>query len=280
LDKEAEYGDVCLVISNWLRDHGDPINARNAVRGRVKRCISLLSDDDPSNDVAALVSLFKTFVAVRGSDADLGATLHLIKLHDERRLKAHDIRRNIHISQRIDSEADLSESLDQVQLADTGAEDDGYRDDVEIWFTTTDPTTECSSCKKELVTFHWWYFCRSCPTKTLCRRCYLQLRPAVAANPDDAASSTLHKIPASVCELEHELYYAGPYIRPDEHVPKGMVPLVSATRERQEIWIEEWKDRLAKEWDTDDFEFEGGLSAWCSRVLPESQRSRWATFFK
>lgn len=280
LDKEAEYGDVCLVISNWLRDHGDPINARNAVRGRVKRCISLLSDDDPSNDVAALVSLFKTFVTVRGSDADLGATLHLIKLHDERRLKAHDIRRNIHISQRIDSEADLSESLDQVQLADTGAGDDGYRDDVEIWFTTTDPTTECSSCKKELVTFHWWYFCRSCPTKTLCRRCYLQLRPAVAANPDDAASSTLHKIPASVCELEHELYYAGPYIRPDEHVPKGMVPLVSATGERQEIWIEEWKDRLAKEWETDDFEFEGGLSAWCSRVLPESQRSRWATFFK
>ncbi|KFX91628.1 hypothetical protein O988_07654 [Pseudogymnoascus sp. VKM F-3808] len=279
LDKEAEYGDVCLVISNWLRDHGDPINSRNAVRGRVRQCISLLSDDDPSNDVTAFVSLFKTFLATRGSDADLGATLHLVKLDDERRLKAHDIRRNTHISQRLDSEADLSESLVQVQLADTGSGDDGYRDDVEIWFTTTDPTTECSSCKKELVTFHWWYFCRSCPTKTLCRRCYLQLRPAVAADPDDAAPSTLHKIPTSVCELQHELYYAGPYIRPDEHVPKGMVPLVSATGERQEIWIEEWKDRLAKEWETDGFEFEGGLSAWCSRVLPEPQKTRWATFF-
>jgi hypothetical protein len=56
-----------------------------------------------------------------------------------------------------------------------------------------------------------------------------------------------------------------------------MVPLVSAAGEKQVIWIEEWKERLAKKWEIEDFGFEDELSAWCMRVLPEPQRSRFAT---
>ncbi|EED19635.1 NACHT domain protein [Talaromyces stipitatus ATCC 10500] len=53
LDSDAEFGDICLIISSWLRDSGDHTNARKALCGRVKKCISLLSDDDPSNDCDA-----------------------------------------------------------------------------------------------------------------------------------------------------------------------------------------------------------------------------------
>lgn len=283
LDEDAKYGDICLVISSWLRDHGDVINARNSLRGRVRRCIFLLSDDDPSNDVTAFASLFRTFLTARDSDADIGAALHLIKKNNELRPSSYD---NTHSSFEIldddNAQGDLSKSLDQIQLADAKfGHEDADRDDageVEIE-TTTDHLTECSNCKREIGTFHRWYFCRSCPTKGLCRRCYRQIRPSVLTNPEDTAPSISNKMPTGFCDIQHEFYYTGLHLHPDEKVPQGMVPLVSTTGERQEIWIEEWKDRLAKEWETEGFEFDGGLSAWCSRVLPEPQRTRWATLF-
>ncbi|KFY77270.1 hypothetical protein V498_09386 [Pseudogymnoascus sp. VKM F-4517 (FW-2822)] len=283
LNDNAGYSDVCLVISNWLRDHGDVINARDALRGRVKQCIFLLSDDDPSNDITAFEILFRTFLAARDSDADLGAALHLIKLYDERELEHYDKKKfddnMVHVD---DTQGDIPDSLGPVRPADTTAADEDAA--MELTRTvsshfTTDHLTECYSCKRDICTRYWWYFCRSCPTKGLCQRCYRQLRPPVLGNPDDAAPSTSYKTPAGMCDIHHEFYYTGTLLRPDEHVPKGMVPIVSTTGERQEIWIEEWKDRLAEEWETADFEFEGGLSAWCSRVLPEPQRTRWATFF-
>jgi hypothetical protein len=48
----------------------------------------------------------------------------------------------------------------------------------------------------------------------------------------------------------------------------------------QTMRVGEWRDRLEQKWETKNFEFEGGLSAWCMQVLPEVQRARWATFFK
>ncbi|OBT67190.1 hypothetical protein VE03_02603 [Pseudogymnoascus sp. 23342-1-I1] len=278
LADDAGYSDVCLVISAWLRDHGDVINARDALRGRVKHCIYLLSDDDPSNDITAFASLFRTFLATRDSDADLGAALHLTKIDDERELRAYDEEKFRLNMLHDDMQGDLSKSLDRMRLTDdrVGDEDAGMDTGIDdVWGVdssfSTDSMTDCFSCKREIRTRHYWYFCRSCPTKGLCQRCYRQFQ--------SAAPSTSDKTPASVCNPQHEFYYTGPLLRPDEHVPNGMVPLVSTTGERQEIWIEEWKDRLAKEWETADFEFEGGLSAWCSRVLPEPQRTRWATFF-
>jgi hypothetical protein len=59
-----------------------------------------------------------------------------------------------------------------------------------------------------------------------------------------------------------------------------MMVLDSLDGKRRTAWIEEWKDQLSEKWETADFAFEGGLSAWCMRVLPEPQRSRWATFFR
>ncbi|KFZ05421.1 hypothetical protein V501_08354 [Pseudogymnoascus sp. VKM F-4519 (FW-2642)] len=286
LDKDAEYSDVCVVISSWLRDHGDMINARNALRGRVRQCVSLLSDDDPWNDKAAFLSLFKTFLASRDSDADLGAALYIIKLDDQRIVRVFDKGEFGLKVLHDDTQGDLSESLDRVQLDNTTTRDadagvDTGLDDVSSvgeWLCT-DPMIECSSCRRQIKTVHWWYFCRSCANKGLCRRCYLLFRPPALANSDDAVPSTSDKIIVGVCDPQHEFYYTGPFLQFDDVVPKGMVPFVSTTEERKKIWIEEWKDRLAEEWETADFEFEGGLSAWCSRVLPEPQRTRWATFF-
>ncbi|KFY20098.1 hypothetical protein V491_03989 [Pseudogymnoascus sp. VKM F-3775] len=275
LDKDAEYSDVCLVLSSWLRDHGDAINARHALRGRVKQCVSLLSDDDPFNDVTAFVSLFKTFLTARDSDADLGAVLHLIKLHDERRWAARETKRRDITLLNDDALGDIPASLDELQVADTrdGDEGDGDYLPEANTYSPTDVLTECSSCRKEIELIHYWHFCRSCPTKSLCRRCYLEFWPPNAAPP---ASD---KTPAGICDPQHEFYNTGHTLLLEELVPEGMVPLISTTGERQEIWIEEWKDRLPKEWETEDFEFEGGLSAWCLRVLPEPQKTRWATLF-
>ncbi|OBT78713.1 hypothetical protein VF21_02574 [Pseudogymnoascus sp. 05NY08] len=269
LDKDAEYSDVCLVISSWLRNHGNVVNARNALRGRVRQCVSLLSDDDPWNDDSAFLGLFKTFLATRDSDADLGAVLYLVQLDNQRKVRMFERVRPSPSMLHGDSQDNLPESLDRVQLDDaiTSNEDtggDAGLDDVSgvrSWFCA-DVMTECSSCRSQIETSHWWYFCRSCPNKGLCRRCYLQFHSPALANPDDAAPSTSDKNRLGVCDPQHEFYYTGPYLRSNDLVPE-----------------EEWKDRLAEEWETADFEFEGGLSAWCSRVLPEPQRTRWATFF-
>ena len=83
-----------------------------------------------------------------------------------------------------------------------------------------------------------------------------------------------------ICKTEHQFYYTGPLLRRSERVPKGMVPLDSSDGEKRIIWVEEWKERLAEKWNTADFMFEGGLSAWYMRILPEPQRALWATFFQ
>jgi hypothetical protein len=44
-----------------------------------------------------------------------------------------------------------------------------------------------------------------------------------------------------------------------ERVPEGMIPIVSSDGHTQAVWIEDWKARLVKKWETADFTFEGGL---------------------
>lgn len=273
LDKNSELGDICLLLSTWLRDCGDIISARDALRWCVKECISLLSDDDPSNDINAFMGLFKIFLVAADSDEDLGAVLYLIKQDTEPRMR---VSRNMAgATKRIgdDVQLDVFSTLQNVQLTDDGDQcleeaSDDYIDDAFCVGIVCDPLTECSSCKREIGSLHHWYFCRSCAFSTLCRGCYRQL--------DSGGPCRF----SGICNTEHQFYYTGPLLRPSERVPKGMVPLDSSGGEKRIIWVEEWKDRLAEKWETADFTFEGGLSAWCMRVLPEPQRARWATFFQ
>ena len=79
LGADAEFGDICLVISSWLRKNGDYANARKALCGRVKKCLEMLTDDDPSNDGDSWIELFKTFLVDTHSDEDLSGTLYMIK---------------------------------------------------------------------------------------------------------------------------------------------------------------------------------------------------------
>ncbi|KAJ5112524.1 Tetratricopeptide-like helical [Penicillium argentinense] len=271
LDTAAESGDACLVISSWLLNHGDPNNARHALRGRVKACIALLSDDDPTNDEIAFIALLKTFLVDPGSEEDLGAALYWIKRENERLIKVY-----------YNEERDVRKSKDGLELLDTlgeiHIENDGEDmnstdglDDLDIWFIC-DPLTRCSICMQEITSIHGWYYCRSCPYKTCCRECSGKLRWI-------ANSSDLSKCPG-ICDDEHDFFYTGGLIRLSERVPEGMVPVVSSDGDRYATWIEDWKDRLAEKWETAGFAFDGGLSGWCMRVLPEPQRTRWAKMFK
>ncbi|KAL4956079.1 hypothetical protein BDW69DRAFT_159245 [Aspergillus filifer] len=269
LSSDEQIDEACLFISAWLRQHGDVENAREVLRGRVKHSIELLSDDDVSNDGDAFKTLFRTFVADRDSDEDREAALYLIKLAHEAILARYN---NIEIQRG----ASTNDAGEEEPLVDRGAaddkvesrNDDGDPGGLNVWHLGED-LNECSSCRASITHIHFWYFCRSCPQTTLCHQCYRELQ-----------SESRPPGRLGTCLSEHKFYYTRGFIRPSETADTGMVPVVSAEGERQVIWVEEWKDRLAEKWKTKVFEYEGGFSAWCMRVLPEPQRTRWAAFFQ
>ncbi|KAL3429846.1 hypothetical protein BDV09DRAFT_202726 [Aspergillus tetrazonus] len=270
LDTVEKVNEASLVISMWLRKHGDITNAREALRGRVKHCIALLSDDDVSNDQQAFMTLFKIFMADPDSREDREAALHLLKDAQERDMarynavvrpqKANDV-----------GTGELSQSLEDTRLTDEKAEnqddDDDDADGLNVW-ALANYLDECANCRRELENIHFWYFCRLCPYTALCRRCYRELEGG--PHPSGLFGT---------CSSEHEFIYTGGLLRPSELVGDGMVPLASAEGNRRVIWVEDWKDSLAEKWETESFKYEGGLSAWCMRILPEPQRTRWAAFF-
>ncbi|KAL4971208.1 hypothetical protein BDW66DRAFT_165879 [Aspergillus desertorum] len=254
LDTVEKVNEACLVISTWLRKNGDTTNARDALRGRVKHCIALLSNDDVSNDQQAFMTLFKTFTADPDSHEDRDAALHLLKDADERAMS----RGALPVARRRSLTDEKAENQD-------GDDDDA--DGLNVW-ALANYLDECVNCRRELKNIHFWYFCRLCPYTALCRRCYCELEGG--PHPSGLFGT---------CSPEHEFIYTGGLLRPSELVDDGMVPLVSAEGNRRVIWVEEWKDRLAEKWEAEGFEFEGGLSAWFMRILPEPQRTRWAAFF-
>ncbi|KAL2820127.1 hypothetical protein BJX63DRAFT_428448 [Aspergillus granulosus] len=270
LGSDDQIDEACLVLSMWLRKHGDIANSREALRGRVKHCVALLSDDDLSNDEDAYRCLFKTFIADPDSDEDREAALYLIKVPQERQLDMYN-----NVTQLRDASNDAGEqvsgSLKGIARMDdkVGSRDDASdAEDLNVW-SLSDDLSECLRCRKGIANIHFWYFCRSRPYATVCRRCYRELQST--GDPTGILS---------ICGAEDEFIYTGGFLCESERVDDGMVPLVSAAGERRVIWVEEWKDSLAKKWETKNFEFEGGLSAWCMRVLPEPQRTRWAAFFR
>ncbi|KAL4740779.1 hypothetical protein BDV11DRAFT_168729 [Aspergillus similis] len=243
-----QMDEIYLVISTWLRKRGDLPNARQVLRGRRR-----------------YMTLFKTFVTDPDSHEDCEAALYLLKEANER----HMGRYNTVVSAReanAGAARGSSESSEDSQLADDKVDDAENDDDLMTALYTLD---ECSNCWKEVKNIHFWYFCRSCPYTMLCRRCYRELK----GRPHPSGLF-------GTCTSEHEFFYTGGFLRRTQLVDDGMVPLVSSDGERRAIWVEEWKDKLAEKWQTKDFEYEGGFSAWCMRVLPEPQRTRWAAFFQ
>jgi hypothetical protein len=275
LDEGFDFSDVSLLLSAWLRDQGDYASAGDALRWRVKGCLSLLSDVDPTNDTDAFVGLFKVFLLATDSDADLKAALYMIKHNIERRMPVFHSRTTTSIKTDIDSQIGISDEIETLQLTgnkvdslESDIDDDWINDLASVGFLT-DPLTECSSCKRDISNLYHGWFCRSCAFSALCQRCHKRLE-----------SDNLNPL-ASVCDPEHRFFFTGSFLRPSERVPEGMVPLVSATGEKQVIWVEDWKDRLAEKWKSSKIEFpDGGFLAWCMYVLPEPQKTRWATVFK
>ncbi|KAL2848384.1 hypothetical protein BJY01DRAFT_246398 [Aspergillus pseudoustus] len=267
---EEQIDEACLVLSMWLRRNGDAKNAREVLRARVKHCVALLSDDDISNDEDAFKCLFNTFVVDPDSAEDREAALYLIKVPYERRLGLYEnvVPPN---EAEIHAEGQISEKLGDVALTDDKAEirdDESEVDSFDTW-ALLDDLSECAKCRRGISNIHFWYFCRSRPFTTLCRRCYREAQST--GDPEGILGSG---------SSEDEFCYTGGFIRESGLVEEGKVPTVSTEGERKVIWVEEWKDSLADKWETKDFEFEGGLSAWCRRVLPEPQRTRWAAFFE
>ncbi|CAI7642866.1 unnamed protein product [Penicillium pancosmium] len=252
LDTAAELSDACLVISSWLQRHGYPDEAKHVLRGRMRACVALLSDDASKNDEDTFKALFHTFLMEPSSEEDLGAALYCVKESQERAIKAYH-----------EEECDTwdSENIDST---------DGH----EKWHVQfmRDELTRCSICIQCISIIQGWYYCRSCPLKTCCRQCASKHRPVA----NDSGTS---KCPG-ICDDDHDFFYTGGHIRDTERVPEGMVAFFTSGGESNAIWIEDWKDRLVKKWETADFTFDGGLSAWCMSILPEPQKARWARMFK
>ncbi|KAJ5459063.1 hypothetical protein N7530_011007 [Penicillium desertorum] len=279
LDADVEFSDICLVISSWLRDYGDIANARKALRGRVRKCISLLSDDDTSNNGDAWVVLFKTFLVATDSDEDLRIALYLSKAwgkligveppkpDTEVEVVTTKSSGEIHIGD--------DKILKNDKPVDLDDREEGEVEWIGLW-DLADSLTMCAFCQVEVACMSYWYFCRSCPHTAVCARCY----PSLQSSNSDTTS--LSHIAPHTCNTQHEFYYSGKPLLSSERLEHGTIPL-SSTRpdgQMQTMRVEEWRDRLEQKWETKNFEFEGGLSAWCMQVLPGVQRERWATFFK
>lgn len=279
LDESEESGDIYLFVSSWLRDHGDIPNSRKALCGRVKSFIEEQSEDWVFISATNLIGLFKTFLIAMDSEEDLNGALYLLKArHEQMRKGGKDylISEAALVSQNHSASSEQhGDPIDpsQVQSANDEIHETVDEVDEEEIILTIDPSSECAHCKCEFGPIYHWYFCRSCPLMMLCRRCYAEIQ-SDSSNPDTANHAR------GICDPRHEFFYSGPLLRPNEFVPEDMMVLESADGEKQTIKIKEWKDRLSKKWETADFAFEGGLSAWCMTVLPEPQRSRWATLFK
>ncbi|KAJ5820008.1 hypothetical protein N7474_005599 [Penicillium riverlandense] len=274
---EDDVSEVSLIVSSWLSASGDIFHARKLLSEAVRRCIALLSDDDPANDIDAFVMLFKVFLLAMDSDDDLRAALYLIKAWN----KGSDDAELRHNTEE-EVQHDLSSSLDRTRLADdeTQVEDQNPDDDqtrTDDTWRIVDTLSECSTCKHEIISINEWYFCRSCPLTALCRPCYCDLQSS-----SDTTLDHPHGITGK-CNPQHQFFYSGPALRQAEYVPKGMVPMVGSGGQRHVVWIEEWMDTLLEKWTYTDTETadssDGGLPSWCMEVLPQAQRDRWEKFF-
>ncbi|KAJ5404393.1 hypothetical protein N7509_004264 [Penicillium cosmopolitanum] len=275
LDGSFDFSGISLLLSTWFRNRGDYASARDTLRWCVKGCLSLLTDDDPANDTEAYVGLFKVSLLATDSDADLEAALYMIKHDTEPRMLVFHNSATASIKADSDSQMGIFDELGTLHLTGNKIDslesdsDDSWIDDIASVGFVSDHLTECSSCKRDISNLYHGWFCRSCPFSALCQRCYRILE-----------SDILHPF-AGICNPEHQFFFTGSLLRPSERVPEGMVPLISSTGEKQDIWVEEWKDRLTEKWESTEFAFpDDGLLAWCMHALPEPQKTRWATVFK
>jgi tetratricopeptide (TPR) repeat protein len=275
---EDDINEVSLIVSSWLLDNGDMVHARQLLSEVVRRCIALLSDDTPANDIDAFVILFKVFLMIEDSDDDLRAALYLIKAWGK---ESDDPALGDDVVGVV--QTDVSSVLEKVRLADDEAQmqDEDPEDDwaapYDDWFTT-DPSTHCSTCKDVIRSLNRWHFCRSCPLTVLCHHCYRELQSKSDPTQDHPRGFV------GRCSPQHKFFYSGAALRQTGYVSKGMVPLVGTDGKRQVVWIDEWKEKLAEKWvgaGTEQLNLDdGGLSAGCMQVLPEAQRDRWGKFFK
>ena len=288
LGADAASGDICLVLSSWLRENGGCENAQKALRGRVKSCLELLSDDDPTNDGDAWLELFKTLLMDPDSDEDLSGALYMLKtwrrmITSSESTESNDKYEDIEESDEIELGNDTEEGFAEEERAPRANQmEDDIVDDI-IWFAEGSRTprgygesyTACPNCALQVTSVSDWYFCRSCPHTVLCPSCYADIKSG------HAQDHLLSQHVPQTCNSQHNFYYTGKPLRLSECEELGKVRFSSSeSGEVKTLWVEEWKDQLAEKWRTKDFEFEGGFSAWCMNVLPELQRDRWACLFK
>jgi hypothetical protein len=263
LIEEPVDSGVNLVVTSWCHLHGHGNKARDLLRGRVQKCVELLSDDDPSNDIEAYVMLFTTFLTMRNRDANVAGALYLMKSWkyqpspnpfgaqhekiglDERRDEEPNIElmRNNKGADATDKEPSVDDktyklvNLSQTQSAlvtDTTMSNNAAIDLPDLDFQSHDITQVCENCQIHRFTWSGWYFCRFCPMVQLCAECFNLLRSGDWKQ--------------QICDPGHDFFFTGPPLRVEEMVPSGKVPVGDEV-----IWIEEWKDRLKEEWMTDEF---------------------------
>ena len=127
--EEPVDSDVNLVIASWYYLKAQGNKARHLLRGRIQRCIELLSDDDPSNNIYAYVMLFTTFLVTRENGANVAGQLYLMKAwqHQPNPGASGDQNAKAGLGQGRDEEPN-TESLPDNKAADTKDESSGVDD--------------------------------------------------------------------------------------------------------------------------------------------------------
>jgi hypothetical protein len=238
--EEPVGSDANIVIMSWYHLRGQGDKARHLLRGRIRACIELLSDDDPSNDIDAYVMLLTTFLATGKDDANIAGALYLMKAW-KYQLNPSE---SGELDKRRDEEPNTGSQPEKI-AADTKNKSSGVDDAAysltkaaigqpDPDFQSYDIIQECEGCQITRHTWSGWHFCRFCPMVRLCTDCF-NLRQAGAWK-------------KQICDPSHEFFFTGNPLRPEEIVPKGKLPVGDEV-----IWIEEWKGRLEEEWRTAEF---------------------------
>lgn len=267
---ETYYSDINLHIWGWYtrgRWRESDYEARVFLRGRVQKCVDLLSDDDPSSDIEAYIMLFKTLLVTTANDDDLRATLYLMKawkrvpfdpISDVSKKLSQG--RNTVVEEDHDGRNSSSGSSEKLRGASDAASEgdpttigsevhanrghspatppqDGndtppsaqIEDDIQ----SLDVKVECEGCHLSRRTWSGWHVCRFC-IFMFCSECFSKLQVGDWGR--------------QICSAKHEFFFTGSPLMAEQLVPRGKVPFGN-----EMMWIKDWKFALVEKWHTAAF---------------------------
>jgi tetratricopeptide (TPR) repeat protein len=211
--------EATLTLGIWYKFMGRDDEARACFRVQIKEGIRMLSDDDPDNDWDAYWKLVCVLVA---AGDDRNALVMLWKQFDvtcENDSKADEEAAAEQDAKAPDAEEEASEA--QVQTDEDAQADPD---------TPTESTSmTCDGCLRGIAP-DYCAICRYCFDVGFCPECFILLKNGT--------------LPVNVCSPKHEWLV----IEPRSEAERGAIRPDKLLVDGEQIGLDEWKKRLAKEW--------------------------------